>query len=137
VVPANHTSPVSSWRLIKADSRCSYMAATFDRGGIAAIEGCTTGEPKGQGNSPNLGNAYVIQLDQHRHEVSRLPLARGFDGGGIASAPRSSIVLVSESQAANNGVRAHNWVWAFNGRTLRTIRRYRFNDATEIVAEPW
>jgi hypothetical protein len=137
VVPASHTSPVSSWRLITPDPHCSYMAATFDRRGIAAIEGCTTGEPNGDGNSPNLGNAYVVQLDHHRRKVSRLRLARGFDGGGIASDPRTGIVLVSESQAANNGVRAYNWVWAFNGHRLRTIRRYPYRDATFIVAEPW
>jgi hypothetical protein len=136
VVPANRTRPVSSWTLIAADRHCSYMAATFDRGGIAAIEGCTTGEPPRVGNSPNAGNAYVIQLNQRRREVARLALARGYDGGGIATDPRTRTVLVSESQATYRSV-LYNWAWAFNGQDLRTIHRYPSENATTVVAEPW
>jgi hypothetical protein len=29
------------------------------------------------------------------------------------------------------------WVWAFNGHTLRTIRRFPNDDATTVIAEPW
>lgn len=137
VVSSSHTTPVRSWRLIKADRHCSYMAATFDRWGIAAIEGCTTGAPAGQGQSPNQGDAYLVQLNRRRREVLRLPLSRGFDGGGIAADLRTGTVLVSESQAANQGIPVYNTVWAFNGQTLRTIHRYANQDATTIVAEPW
>jgi hypothetical protein len=137
VVPASHATPVRSWKLIVADTGCSYMAATFDRSGIAAIEGCAKDAPPGDLNDPNGGDAYLVQLDRRGHIVLRLQLARGFDGGDIATDLRTGVVLVSEYQAANQGIPVFNWVWAFNGHTLRTIRRYPNEDAPTVIAEPW
>jgi len=137
VVPSSHTSPVRAWKLIKADRNCSYMSATFDRRGIAAIEGCTTGAPAGQGGDPTSGDAYLVQLNRHDRAVPRLLLSRGFDDGGIAANQKTGTVLVSEYQAANQGIPVYNTVWAFNGHTLRTIHHYPNGDAPTVVAEPW
>lgn len=134
VVSSNHTTPISAWRLVKADRHCSYMAATFDRRGIAAIEGCTTGAPPGLGNSPTSGDAYLVQLNRHDREVLRVQLSRGFEGGGIAANPATGTVLVSEDHAGPEGKPAYDTVWAFNGHTLRTIHRY---PAPAVIAEPW
>jgi hypothetical protein len=30
-----------------------------------------------------------------------------------------------------------NWVWEFDGHTLRTIRRFPNEDAPTVIAEPW
>lgn len=136
VVSPGRSSQTTSWKLIKADHGCSYQAATFDRWGIAAIEGCVQGEPRGQ-YSVNGGNAYLVQLDAHHHVMLRLELARGYDGGDIANDPRTGTVLVSEYQAANQGIPVFNWVWAFDGHTLRTIRRFPNEDAPTVIAEPW
>lgn len=137
VVSASHAPSVGSWKLIKADDSCSYMAATFDRTGIAAIEGCTRAHPPGDPNDPNGGNAYLVQLNSRRHIVLRLPLARGFDGGDIATNPQTGTVLVSEYQGANQGIPVFDWVWAFNGHGLRTVRRFANEDAATVIAEPW
>jgi hypothetical protein len=137
VVSASHASSVSSWKLIKADDGCSYMAATFDRTGIAAIEGCTRGHPPGDLNDPNGGDAYLVQLNSHRRIILRLPLARGYDGGDIATDPQTGTVLVSEYQGANQGIPVFDWVWAYDGHRLRTIRRFANEDAATVIAEPW
>jgi hypothetical protein len=137
VVSALHASSVASRKLIKADHSCSYMAATFDRTGIAAIEGCTRGHPPGEPNDPTVGDAYLVQLNSRRHIVLRLPLARGFNDGDIATNPQTGTVLVSEYQGANQGIPVFDWVWAFNGHGLRTVRRFANQDAATVIAEPW
>lgn len=136
VVPAGHASQTTTWKLIKANRGCSYQAATFDRWGIAAIEGCVQGEPRGQ-HSVNDGNAYLVQLNARHHVMLRLKLARGYDGGDIVNDPRTRTVLVSEYQGANQGVPVFNWVWAFDGHALRRIHRFPNEDAPTVIAEPW
>jgi hypothetical protein len=136
VVPAGRSSQTTTWKLIKADHGCSYQAATFDRWGIAAIEGCVRGEPRGQ-YSVNGGDAYLVQMSPRHHVMLRLALARGYDGGEIVNDPGTGTVLVSEYQAANQGIPVFNWVWAFDEHTLRTIRRFPNKDAPTVIAEPW
>lgn len=136
VVPARRSSQTTAWKLIQADRGCSYQAATFDRWGIAAIEGCVQGEPRGQ-YSVNGGNAYLVQLNARRRVTLRRKLARGYDAGAIANDPRNRTVLVSEYQGANQGIPVFNWVWGFDGHTLRTIGRFPNKDAPTVIAEPW
>jgi hypothetical protein len=136
VVPAERSSPTTAWTLMRADHGCSYQAATFDSWGIAAIEGCVQGEPRGQ-YSVNGGNAYLVQLNSRHHVILRLKLARGFNQGDIDNDPRTGTVLVSEYQGANQGIPVFNWVWEFDGHTLRTIRRFPNEDAPTVIAEPW
>jgi hypothetical protein len=136
VVPAGRSSQTTTWKLLKADHGCSYQAATFDRWGIAAIEGCVQGEPRGQ-YSVNGGNTYLVQLNSRHHVMMRLELARGYNGGDIANDPRNGTVLVSEDQGANQGIPVFNWVWVFDGHALRTIRRFPNEDAPTVIAEPW
>jgi hypothetical protein len=136
VVPAGRSSQTAAWKLIPAHHGCSYQAATFDRWGIAAIEGCVQGEPSGQ-YSVNGGNAYLVQLNARHHVMLRLKLARGYNEGDIANDPRTGTVLVSEYQGANQGIPVFNWVWQFDGHTLRTIRRFPNEDAPTVISEPW
>lgn len=137
VASSGGASSSSSWPLIAADPGCSYQAATFDSWGIAAIEVCAQGARPGTPSGVRLGNAYLVQLNRRHREVLRLNLARGYDGGGIAADPLDRAVLVSEYQAANQGVPVFNWVWTFDGRRLRVVRRYPNNDAPTVTAEPW
>jgi hypothetical protein len=136
VVPAQRSSHTIAWKLIPADHGCSYQAATFDRWGMAAIEGCVQGEPPGQ-YSVNGGNAYLVQLTARGHVMQRLKLARGYNEGDIANDPRTGTVLVSEYQGANQGIPVFNWVWEYDGLTLRTVGRYPNRDAPTVIAEPW
>jgi hypothetical protein len=69
--------------------------------------------------------------------VLRLRLARGYDGGDIVIDRRTRTVLVSESQAANQGIPVFNWAWEFDGHRLRVIHRYANEDAATVIAEPW
>jgi hypothetical protein len=137
VVSADRASGSASWRLIAADDGCSFRAATFDPWGIAAIEACAQGARPGTPSGVRLGDAYLVQLNRRHHEVLRLKLARGYDGGDIAADPLDHVVLVSEYQAANQGVPVFNWVWTFDGSRLRVVHRYPNNDAPTVTAEPW
>jgi hypothetical protein len=138
IVPSDRSSISSSWAQIRADPRCGFMYAVFDPRGIAAVEGCMYGAPPGQGQAPQLGDAFLLQLARRDHRVvQRIPLAPGFDGGTVVTDPRSGAVLISEYQAANQGRPVFNWVWSYANGTLRLIRRYHENDAPEIGAEPW
>jgi hypothetical protein len=118
----------SSWQLIPADQGCSYQTAAFDSGGMAAVEGC--------GPNPNLGRAYLLQLNQQDRIIGRFALKPGWEDGLIAS-ERNGDVLVTEDQPANEGYRPYDWVWQFNGHRLRAIAHYRALDADQVVAVPW
>ncbi len=136
VVSARTASRSSSWKLIAADPGCSFQAAAFDRSGIAAVEGCKRGDPPGYSANPNLGDAYLVQLDRLQI-VRRFALKRGYNDGAVAQDPRTGNLLVSEYQAANQGFPVYDWVWSYNGRALRLVRRYHENDAPQVIAEPW
>ncbi len=135
VVSAAHASSSRGWGLIAADPRCSYQAATFDRTGIAAIEGCVQGAPRGSGPNPTGGWAYVVQLSRRHRIVGRLRLAPGYDGGDIATDWRTGSVLVSELQTTRPPL--FDWVWALRDGRLRLVGRYPGRDAPTIIAEPW
>lgn len=106
--------------------------------GVAAVEGCDYGQPPHDGRSPDIGDAFLLQLSGAEHRVTqRIPLKRGFDGGPVVEDARTGTVLISEYQAANNGVHPYNWVWAYRNGTPRLIHRYTEDDAPQITAEPW
>lgn len=137
VVAADHASRVRSWRLIDADPGCSYLAAAFDPSGIAAVEGCVKGAPAGFGADPGSGDAFLNQLDGQHRVVASFQLAQGFNAGDVATDWRTGTVLVSEYQAANQGIPVYDWVWALDGGKLRLVHRYPNEDAPTVVAEPW
>jgi len=118
--------------------RCGFLYGVFDQQGIAGVEGCDYGQPAGFGGDPHVGDAFLVQLSgPNLRVIRRLPLKLGFDGGTVVEDPQTGTVLISEYQAANNGVQPYNWVWAFAHGTLRLIHRYHEIDAPEITAEPW
>lgn len=137
VVAADHSSSARSWKLIEADPRCSYLAAAFDPAGIAAVEGCVKGAPADDGPDPGSGDAFLVQLSRRDRVVARFQLARGFNEGDVATDWRTGAVLVSEYQAANQGIPVYDWVWALHGGTLGLVHRYANEDAPTVVAEPW
>ena len=102
---ADRTSRSSSWTVIHADRRCGFLYGVFDPQGIAAVEGCDYGQPPGWGGDPHLGDAFLLGLaGPDHHVIQRLTLKLGFDGGTVAEDPRTGTVLISEDQAANDGV---------------------------------
>jgi hypothetical protein len=94
------------------------------------------GEPYAQ-YSVNGGDAYLVRLNARGHVIQRVKLARGYNEGEIANDPRTGTVLVSEYQGANERIPVFNWVWQFDGHTLRTIARLPNEDAPTVIAEPW
>jgi Tol biopolymer transport system component len=110
VVSALGSSSSRSWKLIPADSGCSYKAAAFDSRGIAAAEAC--------GGNSYLGRAYLLQLNRNERVVTRVPLRPGWEDGLIAR-DRHGDALVTENQPANEGYRPYDWVWDFDGHHLR------------------
>jgi hypothetical protein len=138
IVRADQTSTSRSWTVIHADRHCGYLFGVFNRQGIAGVEGCDYGSPPGQGGDPHLGDAFLLQLSPGEdHVIKRLPLKVGFDGGTVASNPRTGTVLISQYQPANDGVHPYNWVWEYANGHLRLIHRYRWNFVSQISAEPF
>lgn len=136
VVRADRASSGKSWRLIAADKHCSFMAAAFDRQGIAAVERCQHG-PHGFTVAPFEGFAYLLQLDHRDHVVARLALEPGWEEGLVSTDFRDGSVIVSQDQPANSGYPERDWVWQFDGHHLRAIAHYSANDAAQIIAAPW
>jgi hypothetical protein len=132
IVSAEHQSKSTSWNLIRAGHGCSYQAATFDRWGVAAVEGCVQGEPAGQ-YSVSIGDAYLVQLSHRDQVIRRLPLQPGWETGSV-STESDGMVLVSQDQPANEGYPERDWVWQFDGRKLRLVAHYKALDAAEVIA---
>lgn len=130
VTSALHSSASTDWRPIAPGRHCSFVAAAFDQGGIAAVETC------GHLSTGAIGNGTLVQVE-HRRIVARFPLKRGWEGGGVFTEPGGAKVLVTQSQPANAGYPERDWVWEFDGRQLRAITSYPANDAEQVLALPW
>jgi WD40-like Beta Propeller Repeat len=135
VLTSSRGSASTSWRLIRADKGCSFEAAAFDRQGIAAAEGCRQGSPAGY-SDPNLGRAYLLQLNHHDRVAARVALEPGWEEGTVSSM-RDGTVLVSQDQPANESNPERDWVGKFDGHQLHPIARYNANDAAQVIAVPW
>jgi hypothetical protein len=136
VVSTDRSARSASWTLLPADPGCSFEAATFDPAGIAAVEGC-----RQRGNSasyvdPGFGTVWLVQLDPAGRISVRVALQPGWEDGVIATEP-SGRVLLTQDQPANEPYPERDWVWEFDGRTLRLIRHYAALDADEILAIPY
>jgi hypothetical protein len=125
-VSARRPSQPTQWRLWRALPGCSYEAAAFDSGGVAATEGCTGAAAR----------SLVVQLDRRGHIKSELPLRRAYNDGSVVDDPSGHRVLVSEAQDGNLGVRYYGWVWTFDGRRLQLVGHYRPNGITLVLAQP-
>jgi hypothetical protein len=125
IVPAGGAGSFSDATLIKPPHGCSYTDAMFDTKGIAAVAGCEKGsEPGFEGLGDYMGDTYLIQLDSRGRVIRKLPLRRGANPATLA--PFDSSVLVSEQQGENTRP-WWDWIWAFNGQTLRLIRHSNEN----------
>jgi hypothetical protein len=127
---------VRSVRLIAPDRGCAFGAAAFDTAGLLAAEGCRVGSPRGF-SAPNLGDAFLVQLTSAGRVTSRIALQRGLESASIVAEPRSSGLLVTQDQPANNGGPEDDWVWEYNHGRLRAIAHYSANDAAQIIAVAW
>ena len=130
------TGAVRSVRLIAPDRGCAFGAAAFDTAGLLAAEGCRVGSPRGF-SAPDLGDAFLVQLTSSGRVTSRIALQRGLESASIVAEPRSSGLLVTQDQPANNGGPEDDWVWEYNHRRLRSIAHYPANDAAQIIAVAW
>ena len=59
-----------------------------------------------------------MQFNRQHEVVRRLALEPGPNDGFLASNPSTGVVLVRDDQAGAN------WVWEYNGRHLRLIKRF-------------
>jgi hypothetical protein len=137
VVAAGRSTSIPTWTLIPPSSGCSFQSSAFDGEGIVAIEGCSQGAPPASAGNSDLGDAYLVQLDDHDRVVRRVALKRGSDPGSVATDPRTGTVLVSENQAGNRGIATFDWVWTFDGRRHHLVGRYPNEASPVITAEPW
>jgi hypothetical protein len=136
LVPALRPSRSSGWKLISADSGCSFEAAAFDPSGIAAVEGCRRRGVSGSYIDPGLGQARLLQLNRTDQVIARVDLQPGWEQG-VISTERGGRVLISQDQPANEPYLERDWVWEFDGHHLRLVRHYKANDAAEIIAIPY
>lgn len=136
IVPALRPSRSTAWKLIIADSGCSFEAPTFDPAGIAAVEGCRRRGVSGSYIDPGLGQARLLQISRTDQVVARINLQPGWEQG-VISTERDGRVLISQDQPANEPYPERDWVWEFDGHQLRLIHHYKANDAAEIIAIPY
>ncbi len=126
VASSRHPSSKSSRRFVTPDAGCSFSSGTFDPQGIAAIEIC--------GPEPTGGTTRLLQLDHHRHVMTRINLPGaepGRDNDGVATVaayPRATTVLVSQDFPDPTVTRT----WTFDGAHLHFIRRFH----RPLLAEP-
>lgn len=137
IVAGGRPTPIAKWQLIPPPLGCSFQSAVFDRSGIAAIEGCSHGAPPRSAADPDLGDAYLVQLDSRYRIVLRMRLFRGSDPGTLASDPDTGAVLVSEDQAGSQNSRTFDWIWSFDGRRMHLITRFPNETSPVVTAEPW
>jgi hypothetical protein len=135
IASATRPSSPAAWTLIAADRGCSFEAATFDATGIAAVEGCRRAGVSGSAIDPALGQAAVVELNQHERVTQRIKLQPGWEQGVITTEP-SGDVLISQDQPANEPYPERDWVWELHDHHLRLIASYKAIDAAEILAIP-
>ncbi len=117
VVSTRRSAGVSAFHLLAAPSGCGYVAAAFDRWGIAAVETC---------GYQGMGSSYLEQVTIGMTVQSRLALEPGSDPTSLSAAPGGRYVLVDEYQAPATHGRPlpWDWIWVFNGVHLHLIRKY-------------
>ncbi len=136
VIAADRSSRSRSWKQIPADKHCSFVAAAFDRRGIAAVEACQHGPHRFTPNT-NQGYAFLLQLGHGNRVLTRIRLQPGWEDGLVSTEFRDGTVLISQDQPANAGYPERDWIWQFDGHHLRTIVHYRAEDAAQVLATPW
>ena len=112
VVPARYRGPVPTGQAV-ADQGCGYVAASFDRWGVAAVDVC---------GLLSAGTTTLVQLSRSLHSERGLPLPASADGVSVSTAPGGAEVAVDEYQAP--GFTANppaQWLEIYDGMTLRTI----------------
>lgn len=119
-----------------ADRGCQLASAAFDTAGIAATEMCENGSPGGPTEPPN-GWAYLLQYSDRGRVLDRIALERGLIDSLVASIPHTGAVLVTLDQGANEPWPNIDWVWTFDGATLRAVGHYHAQDADQVIAVPW
>jgi hypothetical protein len=135
ITSATRRSSPAAWTLIAADHGCSFEAATFDATGIAAVEGCRRDGVSGSAINPGLGQAVLVELNQHDRITQRIKLQPGWEQGVITTEP-SGDVLISQDQPANESYPDRDWIWELHDHQLRLIASYKAIDAAEILAIP-
>jgi hypothetical protein len=123
VLAAAHPAALSSAQIIKAPRGCSYLSAVFDPEGIAAIEACEHGAPRGFSRHGEYnGDAYVVQLSAQGRSLHRVAIKPEPNPATLARNPSGGPVLVSEELGENTRP-YFNWIWTFNGQKLRLLSR--------------
>lgn len=135
IASADHPSSPAAWARIQADHGCSFLAATFDASGIAAVEGCRRAGLQGSASYPGFGQAVLLELNHRDHVTRRMNLQPGWEQGVITTEP-SGAVLISQDQPANGPYPERDWVWELRDHHLRLIASYKALDAAEIIAIP-
>jgi len=124
IVAADHPSQIRPGDLMSASHGCGYTYAAFDPEGIAAIESCGQGADRtGQGS----GGAYLVQLDVARHVTARVALEPGANPATLSVDSQGGQILITEYQNPQYRASARpasDWIWAFDGKSLRLVRHY-------------
>ena len=137
LVLTGHRPTSRSFTTIAPDRGCSFAAAAFDRTGIAAVEGCVHGSPKGERDF-SLGDGYLLQLTGSRHRPARrIALHRGVEEATVAQDRHTGNVLVTQDQPANDGGPERDYVWTFDGRALHLVGSYPRRRRRPVLAAPW
>lgn len=128
IVSSWRSGSIESGRLIKAPSGCQFVESAFDAQGIVAAETC----------GPMLTSTTdLVQLTADGVVEHRVALKPNANPIWLSVSPSGRSVLVNEYQAnALPGNNPLDWVWTFDGHSLKVVGRY-FDANDSVRSAAW
>ena len=128
IVPTSHSSVITTKELTKAPPGCSYAVSAFNSFGVVAVETCGA-----------LGKSatFLTQMNGRGKVLRQYKLQPNSDPTSLSVTPNGLYVLVNEYQAnALSDGYAIDWVWVYNGHSLRFVAQYQDSN-NEVRSASW
>ncbi len=128
IVPTSHSSVITTKELTKAPRGCSYAVSAFNSNGVVAIETC---------GALGKSSTYLTQMNGRGTVLRRYKLQPNSDPTSLSVTPNGLYVLVNEYQAnALPDGYAIDWVWVYNGHSLRFVAQYQDSNS-DVRSASW
>ena len=128
IVPTSRSSVITTKELTKAPPGCSYAVSAFNSFGVVAVETC---------GALGKSSTYLTQMNGRGTVLRRYKLQPNSDPTSLSVTPNGLYVLVNEYQArALADGYAIDWVWVYNGHSLRFVAQYQDSN-NEVRSASW
>ncbi len=128
IVSTSRSSVITAKELTKAPKGCSYVVSAFDSLGVVAVDTC---------GATGKSSTYLTQMNESGTVLHQYELKPNSDPTTLSVTPNGRYVLIDEYQAGalSNG-EPIEWVWVFNGHSLRTVAQYA-EPGSQIRSGSW